>query len=470
MSDASQHSTGTESMHNQQEFDHYFSESDKRVLVTLSEEMGSGTLRDLTGYSRSTVNGSLSELRDAGYADRRKVGNGYTNWRTAAGDEAAAQLEASETELTKTVPAPTSNEGDNGAPVNRNYDWDAMVPTDASDYRATNGELARIQGLINTRATTGLLPRFLVGGPTGAGKTTLATYIARELDAPLFTIQAMYDMSGADLLGAPELGEDGTTWIDGPLTKALLASQERETVLLVDEVNRARPHAKGVLFSALDHRATVQLDGPRGGEVIEGTPENLIVFATMNEGREYNGTMEMDAAEKSRFSARFDVDYLGRKNPSSEMQLLEDRAGVDDYLAEDLVLWANDIRNAAEETNSQMTGAPGISTRALIACAQTAMAYDASGIENPILGAVDDAVISTAYSGQPAQYVNTLAADRFDGAPVDGYGAWVDGEQENYTSKFSCASCSDVFDSSDLSDENEIGLNCPTCDGQLVQQ
>ena len=97
-------------------------------------------------------------------------------------------------------------------------------------------------------------------------------------------------------------------------------------------MNRARPEAKSVLFSALDHRATVELEGGRN-EIIKGDAENLIVFGTINQGRGYK-VQPMDIAEKRRFGAKWDVDYLGVTYPDREAQLIEERTGIDRPVAE----------------------------------------------------------------------------------------------------------------------------------------
>ncbi|MFB6186879.1 MAG: hypothetical protein ABEI86_08445, partial [Halobacteriaceae archaeon] len=66
-----------------------------------------------------------------------------------------------------------------------NYDWDQYVPRDVPEYRQSNGEWDAIMAEIESLGQTETMPRFWVGGPTGAGKTHLAYAIANAINAPL---------------------------------------------------------------------------------------------------------------------------------------------------------------------------------------------------------------------------------------------------------------------------------------------
>jgi|APHM01.1.fsa_nt_gi MoxR-like ATPases len=117
---------------------------------------------------------------------------------------------------------------DGKLPVNRDYDFSDKIPDNSATYRQHGREKTKILADLKVRGQTDQLPRYLIGGPTGSGKTHLARSIASEKDIPLFTVQGKYSMDEADLLGTPMLVNESTVWSDGPITKALLASQEQK--------------------------------------------------------------------------------------------------------------------------------------------------------------------------------------------------------------------------------------------------
>lgn len=353
-------------------------------------------------------------------------------------------------------------EGDDVMPVARNYDWDALVPEETVEYLPHDGELDELSALIETRETIGQPVRALIGGPTGCGKTTLAEYIAAENGWPLFTIQGKYTMREKDLLGSPLIIGGETRWTDGILTKALLASADRPVVLLVDEANRARAQAKSVLFSALDHRAEVTLDGGRGGELIDGDAMNLIVIATINEGDGYM-VEQMDLAEKRRFGAKWNVDYLGIEYPDREAGLVAERSGVSTTFARALVDAANSIRQTATDPTSKIGS--GVPTSAVISWAGAARAFEDAGLSNPVVRAGNAQVVRPFYGDDDrvADEVGSIIKSHLDGAPVDAeaFAAWNDDE---------LAVCDDCGFSCSRIEADERGLmldGCPDCDGEL---
>lgn len=300
-------------------------------------------------------------------------------------------------------------------PVNRDYQFQEQVPENTADYKQHGKEKDKILADLKYRDQSSQLPRYLVGGPTGSGKTHLARAIAAEKEIPLITVQGKYSMDEADLLGTPMLINESTVWSDGPITKALLASQEGEVVLLLDEVNRAPPESKGLLFSVLDDRCQVELDA-RGGEVIKGDPSNLIVIGTMNEGSEYN-VQELDLAEKRRFGAKWTVDYLGKTNPEAETEVVTNRTPASEPVAETLVEIANDIRSKSEAKDSMVN--MGLPTANLLIWARTAFAYHSEQMSNPIVEAAKDAVKRPLYEDKEAEEVMEVVRDRADGAPFN---------------------------------------------------
>ena len=298
-----------------------------------------------------------------------------------------------------TIPAEDEIEDAEDLPIlgSRDYDWDRFVPdpADVADYQQADGELDEIEAVLEAREMTGQLPRFQITGPTGCGKTTLAEWLAADREAPMITIQCNYALRGAELLGTPQIVGGDVMWVDGPLTRALLASRDREIVLLIDEVTRATARSKGTLFPALDHRAEVKIK-PRGNELVSGRAQNLITVATMNEGQEYE-TESLDAAEERRLGLKWELPYLGQHSPDLEAQLVATKTpmAVDD--ARVLVDAANSVRSAADD-DSEPAIRRGVPTPAVIAWAQTTTAFTARDeISDPVGRAMQAAVVKPVY-------------------------------------------------------------------------
>lgn len=360
----------------------------------------------------------------------------------------------------------TSGEVGEDYPVTRDYDWDQHVPDpqEVDDYIPTNGEWDEINAQIDLRDTTGNPARALIGGPTGCGKTTLAENIAAERGWPMFTIQVRYSMDEADLLGSPSLAEGETRWQDGVLTKALLCSQERPTVVLIDEANRAPARAKSALFAALDHRAEVTLDG-RGGEVISGDALNLVTIATINEGAGYQ-VEKLDHAEKRRYGSRWNVSYLGEDNPGREASLVADRSPANERLSEMLVECANSVRERAHDPTSDVRS--GVPTSAVIGWAQVAAAYDERDLSNPLVRAGKSEIIRPFYDDRQSETdeVETIIKSHMDGAPFSGdeLDEWAGGASERVV-------CQDCGWTAGVDEADDLGaldwMECPECNHDL---
>ena len=340
----------------------------------------------------------------------------------ASGSEASAdghtrnhESEQSPSEAAVSHDHSTANEG--LLPVDRTYDFDTSVPDtdEMPEYISQNGELDKILAEISTRERTGKRPRFLLSGPTQAGKTLLARYIAGVLGFPLITIQGGEGLNESDLLGSVVYVDDETRWVDGPLTKALLASQTRPVVVLFDEVNRTPARFKGLLYSALGDRCEVTI-ATRGGETIRGDPLNFITVATMNEGTGYF-VEQLDLAERDRFGSKHPLDYLGRNRPEKEAGLIADRSPVDRSFAKELVAVANTIRDQADEVTSPVP--IGVPTGTVIEWARTAVAYDAGDIDNPVVEAGRSTFVRPfCDDADAAEEAQTILTDHLDGGAV----------------------------------------------------
>ncbi|QZP37081.1 AAA family ATPase [Halobaculum magnesiiphilum] len=340
-------------------------ESGAATTGAIAEELG----KDASTIRRRAKRAAESDATDI-VRERNPNGGGYVYGIEQAGEEVDDQM-----------------------PVfgGRAYEWSQYVPPPGDDvYMEVDGERSDMEAIIESRDVTGQLPRFRLTGPPGTGKTTLAESIGAKYQFPVIPIQFTASMRDSELLGSPHLIGGESVYVDGPIVKALLCSQERPVVVILDEVNRAPFHRKSSLQPFLDHRgqATIEL---RGGEVIEGDPENIITIATMNEGAEYE-TYQMDPAERRRHGNTWEVPYLGLIDRDREASIVADRTPVDMDLARLLVDGANDVRRlATEDDTSPVT--TGITTSTLLEWAKTAAAYRSAGHESPVEHAARTAVV-----------------------------------------------------------------------------
>ncbi len=386
-----------------------------------------------------------------------------------------------------TVSGPTADSEDiaeakskNGGrlPVDRRYDWnkEKLDPAKVADYISANGEKEDIIRQIEDRRTTGKSPHFRLVGPTGCGKTTLPQNIAVGMDAPCFIIECHEGLRPNNLLGMPTYVGDETWWVDGPLTKALLASKERPVVLIFDEVNRTTSRTLGIIMSALDHRGQVTLNA-RGGEKIQGDPMNLLVFSTMNQGDGYV-TNRIDIAQLRRLGNTFPTDYIGMYDVSEEAKLITDRTPVSKDVATELVECANSIRKKADERDSSLS--IGIPTSVILDWARTAWSYrdnaDADG--GPLVKAGQESVIDLFYRGDEdsVDVVTTTIESHLRGMEIDyeettaseedpAGEATIDISDETW---LMCESCGWYAESEDADDDVVTTMQCPECDHTLT--
>lgn len=316
------------------------------------------------------------------------------------GDDTVDVMEADESDVKE-----SAREHGGRIPVDRDYDWSAekLDPDSVADYVDSNGEYADMKAEIEAREVVDKLPRFRVPGPTGCGKTTAGEALAVEMDAPCFIIECHDGLRPNNLLGMPTYVGDETWFVDGPVTKALLASEAAndpttdfdEVFLIFDEVNRTTSRTLGVVMSALDHRGEVTLNA-RGGETVSGDPMNLVTVATMNEGDGYI-TNPIDRAQKRRFGNTYPVDYIGVNDTDAEVELLAEQTPIYKNVAREMVRAANEIREKADSDDSPVE--MGVPTSNMLDWAKTAYVHkDRTAEGGPVMKAARQAVVETFYS------------------------------------------------------------------------
>ncbi len=144
--------------------------------------------------------------------------------------------------------------------------------------------------LIQTKLLLSERKAFLLRGPAGVGKTTLASLVAQYLDAETVFFQCTQGTSEEDLLYKyvpSSRSKSGITVTLGPLPLALSISKKRRVVLVIDEFDKTRPSADALLLDFLQNfRLSLYLSNKE--TVVTGNPNNLIVFITSNDMREFS--------------------------------------------------------------------------------------------------------------------------------------------------------------------------------------
>ena len=428
---------------------------------------------EATALSRGGVYGALSELLDERVIEREKTGRSYVygvvsgdEQTTATADPATATTTANDADAdaddgdaddgdadadAETDAAAEAVTADFGETAVADADVDADPwadahpnPADVTAYVPVKSELDELTIQVALRQEYDHRPVFLLTGPTGSGKTTLAENIAsgklaenlsdRVKDAlgdkvptetmPYFEVQIHDQMNAADLLGSPKIESGETIWQDGPATQAVRASRDGPVVLTLDEINRAPPQAKSPLFSLLDHRASVKLEGIEGGTLVKGDPSNLIIVATANIGTGHY-TERFDIAEERRWKWTRSVDYLyaidgdGSRDDTPAADFLVGETGVPRPFADRVVKLANEVADQADAQGHDTAIWKKIPLGTLKEFVREAQMNAAGGMPNPVVRAGEAAIgeVLAKPKDEPEMYdeLVSLINGEFDG-------------------------------------------------------
>jgi nitric oxide reductase NorQ protein len=203
----------------------------------------------------------------------------------------------------------------------------AVAPMSALPfYRPHGNEVAVFEHAYANR-----LP-LMLKGPTGCGKTRFVQYMAARLGRPLYTVACHDDLTAADLVGRHLIGEAGTFWCDGPLTRAV----REGAICYLDEVVEARKDTTVVLHPLTDDRRMLPLE--RTGETLHAPPSFMLVVS-------YNpGYQNLLKGMKPSTRQRFVALSFGFPSPELETEVLVGEAGIDTDLAARLVRLAGALR------------------------------------------------------------------------------------------------------------------------------
>ncbi|MCP3868202.1 MAG: CbbQ/NirQ/NorQ/GpvN family protein [Gammaproteobacteria bacterium] len=173
----------------------------------------------------------------------------------------------------------------------------------------------------------------LIKGPTGCGKTRFIQHMAAMLNRSLHTVACHDDLTASDLVGRYLIGDTGTYWTDGPLTRAV----REGAICYLDEVVEARKDTTVVLHPLTDDRRILPIE--RTGEQLQA-PKEFMLVVSYNPGYQ-NVLKGMKPSTRQRFVAqRFDF-----PQPQLEIQVLQGETGIDNGMAKRLVTLATALRS-----------------------------------------------------------------------------------------------------------------------------
>ena len=189
--------------------------------------------------------------------------------------------------------------------------------------RVVSGKTQAIESAVMTLLAGGHL---LIEDVPGVGKTTLATALARSIDADVRRIQFTSDMLPTDVTGLSIYEQDAHVFRfhPGPIFT---------NIAVADEVNRATPRTQSALLEAMGERA-VTVDGRT-----HRLPELFMVVATQNP-HDMEGTFALPEAQRDRFMSRISVGY---PDAGAEVEMLAAREASDPADAAAAVASVDDV-------------------------------------------------------------------------------------------------------------------------------
>ncbi|MDG6915939.1 MAG: CbbQ/NirQ/NorQ C-terminal domain-containing protein, partial [Nitrososphaerota archaeon] len=170
---------------------------------------------------------------------------------------------------------------------------------------------------------------------------THITYLVAELAGlPLWEINCGLQTSVYDLFGR-FVGLGRENWIDGQIVSWCRYGG----ILYLDEANMMKQDIATRLNPILDTRGHMVLN-ERDNEVIPRHPNGYVMISMNPYSSEFAGTKPLNAAFRRRMTVWIDFDYLsvGSKIAPDEVEMIAQRAKIDNPVAEKLVRVAAEIR------------------------------------------------------------------------------------------------------------------------------
>ena len=164
----------------------------------------------------------------------------------------------------------------------------------------------------------------LIKWPKWTGKTSIASYIAQELNRPLLYMQLTWTTSVDEFVGCYLIKDQGTYWMDWVLAKAM----RYWYILVLDEANMPTWEITAILHSVMDERKMlVQWTRDAEEDNIIHAHKDFRIIATINPSDEwsYVGTKEMNEGLIDRFKIVVEATY---PNIKKEVKILESKKSI----------------------------------------------------------------------------------------------------------------------------------------------
>jgi midasin (ATPase involved in ribosome maturation) len=177
-------------------------------------------------------------------------------------------------------------------------------------------------------------------GPKGVGKNVLVDHLSNLFDLPLCDMQMSYDTAKEEVRGEPTFMEDGSI---GVRLSNIVDAAQKPSLINLDEVNMARGSITSLLHSLTDHRRYIEIPGYG---MVNVHPQARFTI-TMNEGDEYEGTRQLNAAFRDRFH-----EIVFKNNPEAMKAVFMSTCQLNDEDASALTKFYKLIYSAVYNTDS----------------------------------------------------------------------------------------------------------------------
>jgi len=251
-------------------------------------------------------------------------------------------------------------------PFQTKRDLSSLLVPEADPYFYVSNEVLSILQKIHAISQKHPV-NVLISGRQGCGKSSLVRQYAAVFQQPFATFQVGILSEPGQLFGEYALERGETKYKQFLFPQAI---QSPRCVVHLEEINRPEhPKALNMLFSILSDDRQVWMDELG----LLRVADEVVFFATLNEGDEFVGTELLDAALRDRFYLIL-LDYLPNE---VEREVLIKKTGVTQEQANDIMAAINvlrtnpELRTGASTRTTLMIGemiASGASLREGIAC------------------------------------------------------------------------------------------------------
>ncbi len=211
--------------------------------------------------------------------------------------------------------------------MNVHIDTNLYLVADEPYYEPVGGEVGLFEAAYASKVP------ILLKGPTGCGKTRFMEYMAWRLKRPLITVSCHDDLTASDLVGRYLVKGGETTWVDGPLARAVRSG----AICYLDEIVEARKDTMVVIHPLADDRRLLPME--KLGTTLTAGPEFCLAIS-YNPG--YQSVLkELKQSTRQRFIA-IEFSY-----PQAELErrVVIKETGVAQDVADKLIKLAEMTRN-----------------------------------------------------------------------------------------------------------------------------